>query len=422
MSGTALPADNMRTQPLNRSSAPVEESEPEHAILFRVRPMLQFRRITTQKRFIPQIDGLRFVAIASVVLFHVYAALERGAVPAPIPFNTDLAKRGVELFFAISGFILGVPFASHYLLNAPKVKLKAYYLRRLTRLEPPYFLSLLACAAMQAVVSHRSLSDMAPHLLASFCYLHNLIFGAFPGAVNGVAWSLEIEVQFYLLVPLLALLFTISSARVRRGVILLVMLLAGLFSNPLYRTLHLHASILYYVAFFLAGFLVCDLYITRGAWKQSLLWDAIALALWPTVWQMGRNFGHVALPFIIVLLYLAAFRGKLCSWVFSNHVITNIGGMCYSIYLFHFLIIYGVKHLTASLHLGDNFWVYYALQSALIIPAVLLFCGTFFLLIERPCMDREWPAKLWAKVRASALPVSHKTVASATVENAGESL
>ena len=71
--------------------------------------MLHLRRITTQQRFIPQIDGLRFVAIASVVFFHIYAALERGALPQPILLDTDLPKRGVELFFAISGFILGVP-------------------------------------------------------------------------------------------------------------------------------------------------------------------------------------------------------------------------------------------------------------------------------------------------------------------------
>jgi len=85
------------------------------------REMLQFRRITTQKRFIPQIDGLRFVALASVVFFHIYAALEIGAIPQPIPFNTDPAKRGVELFYGISGFILGVPFASRYLLQAPRL-------------------------------------------------------------------------------------------------------------------------------------------------------------------------------------------------------------------------------------------------------------------------------------------------------------
>jgi peptidoglycan/LPS O-acetylase OafA/YrhL len=362
--------------------------------------MLQFRRITTQNRFVPQIDGLRFVAIASVVFFHIYAALERGAIPTPIPFNTDLAKRGVELFFAISGFILGVPFASRYLLNTPQIKLKQYFLRRLTRLEPPYFLSLFAWAAMQGLIAHRPLADMAPHLLASSFYMHNLVFGAFPGAVNGVAWSLEVEVQFYILVPLLALLFAIRPAPLRRSLTLIIMLIAGLLSNPLYRSLHLHASIAYYLAFFLAGFLVCDFYITDKNWKPAVFWDALALCLWPTVWYMGRNLGHVALPFVIVLLYLAAFRGRLFPALFSNQFVTNIGGMCYSIYLFHFIIIYGVKHITTPLHIGQPFWLYYGLQSAFIVPAVLLFCGAFFLLIERPCMDREWPAKLWRGVQS----------------------
>jgi peptidoglycan/LPS O-acetylase OafA/YrhL len=365
--------------------------------------MLQFQRITTQKRFIPQIDGLRFVAIGSVVVFHIYAALERGAIPLPLEFNTDLAKRGVELFFAISGFILGVPFASHHLLNAAKVKLRPYFLRRLTRLEPPYFLSLFAWAAMQWVTAHRPLSDMAPHLLASFVYMHNLIFGGFPGAVNGVAWSLEVEVQFYVLVPLLSLLFAIGDARIRRGVILGVMAIAGVISNPLYHSLHFHYSIAYYLAFFLAGFLVCDLYLSNKDWKPSFVWDVLALCLWPLVWYLGRNIGHVVLPFVIVVLYLAAFRGRACSAIFSNRIITDIGGMCYSIYLFHFLVIYGVKHITAYWHIGHNFWLYFALQFALIVPPVLIFCGAFFLLIERPCMDRDWPRKLWRRWQATML-------------------
>ena len=47
------------------------------------------------------------------------------------------------------------------------------------------------------------------------------------------------------------------------------MLLAGILSIPLYRSTHLHYSILYYCAFFLAGFLLCDLYITRGEWRAD---------------------------------------------------------------------------------------------------------------------------------------------------------
>lgn len=368
--------------------------------------MLQFRRITTQKRFIPQIDGLRFVAIGSVVLFHLYSVLERGAIPEPVPLNTDLAKRGVELFFAISGFILGVPFASRYLLGAPRVNLKQYFLRRLTRLEPPYFISLFVCAALQLVWSHRPARDIAPHLLASFVYLHNMIYGAFSGAVNTVAWSLEVEVQFYILVPLLTILFAVSDWRVRRAIILVLMLVAGLLSNPLYPTLHLHASIAYYLAFFLAGFLVCDLYLTRDEWKPSFVWDTFAVCGWPLVWILPRNFGHVALPFVIVLLYLAAFRGRIFPAIFSNRAITNIGGMCYSIYLFHSMILFAVKHFTWPLHVGQNFWVYFVLQGALGIPAVLLICGAFFLMIERPCMDREWPRKVWKFAQAQFAPAA----------------
>src|SRR6266851_5780609 len=197
--------------------------------------MLNFRRVTTQTRFIPQIDGLRFVAIASVVLLHLYASLNHdGAVqnPAFNPANVGmLSKRGVALFFAISGFILGVPFASAYLRGAAKVNLKQYFLRRLTRLEPPYILSLLIWAGILFAVAHQSSQEILPHLLASMAYLHNLIYNG-DSTINVVAWSLEVEVQFYVLVPLLAGIFAIADTRLRRGAIVVLMLASAIPSSP----------------------------------------------------------------------------------------------------------------------------------------------------------------------------------------------
>jgi hypothetical protein len=131
-------------------------------MLFSSTGMLQFRGITTQKRFIP------------------HAALEIGAIPQPIPFNTDLAKRGVELFLRHQRLHPRCPVCFRYLLHAPKISLKQYFLRRLTRLEPPYLLSFIVWAAVQFVVAYRSFSNMAPHLAASSVYLHNLIFGGGP--------------------------------------------------------------------------------------------------------------------------------------------------------------------------------------------------------------------------------------------------
>ena len=69
--------------------------------------------------------------------------------------------------------------------------------------------------------------------------------------------------------------------------------------------------------------------------------------------------------------------------------------MCYSIYLFHTLVIGVMRHITGSLHIRENFWLYLGLQTIFTVPAVLILCGAFFLLVERPCMDRLWPQKLW---------------------------
>lgn len=106
---------------------------------------------------------------------------------------------------------------------------------------------------------------------------------------------------------------------------------------------------------------------------------------------------------MIVVLYLAAFRGRVCSAIYSHPLLTNIGGMCYSIYLLHFPLIYAVKHFTAYWHIGSNFWVFFALQACLVLPVVMFFSGAFFLLIERPCMDREWPKRLWQRARTLLL-------------------
>jgi peptidoglycan/LPS O-acetylase OafA/YrhL len=359
--------------------------------------MLSFRRITTQKEYIPQIDGLRFVAIISVILFHLHSLVQYNGIIHQGPFDADqirvITKRGVELFFAISGFILGIPFASHYLRRGPKVNLRRYFIRRVTRLEPPYVINMLLVAGFLAIVMHQKVRELLPHLLASVLYLHNIIYRS-DSTINGVAWSLEVEIQFYLLVPLLSFLFAIRTPGVRRGVVMGLMLVWSVLTIWLAGT-PFQSSIVYYLPFFLAGFVLCDLYLTRKEWKKSLFYDVVALCGWSLAWFLGSTTGHVLFPFTIIALYLAAFRGPLCSAFFSNRVITDIGGMCYSLYLFHYLIISALIRKTKIFHLGHNFWVYLLVQAIFIVPIVLIVCSSYYLLIERPCMDRNWPNKLW---------------------------
>ncbi|HEY4780476.1 MAG TPA: acyltransferase family protein, partial [Chthoniobacterales bacterium] len=117
-------------------------------------------RETSSGRFIPEMDGLRFAAIGMVILFHLNAYLTaKSPFYSTAPPDSDwLAQtalvgfRGVELFFVISGFILGLPFAAHYLKGAAPVNLRKYYLRRLTRLEPPYIVALLVLLVLNAAI------------------------------------------------------------------------------------------------------------------------------------------------------------------------------------------------------------------------------------------------------------------------------
>ena len=100
-----------------------------------------FQRKTASNNFIPEIDGLRFLAIITVVLYHLNTSFSKeiglGLPDALIEMggsksNFSLAwwwvrlDLGVKVFFAISGFVLALPFLKYYLgITDRKVQLKA---------------------------------------------------------------------------------------------------------------------------------------------------------------------------------------------------------------------------------------------------------------------------------------------------------
>ena len=345
---------------------------------------MKLTRITSGGKFIPEIDGLRFVAIASVVAFHIHQYLVDRAGIASLGISGTFfhnGQRGVPLFFVISGFILGRPFAAHYLCGAPAPKLKAYYLRRLTRLEPPYIAALLVVFfGLAAVSGNRGIA----HLLASLAYSHSLIYG-YPNPFLGLTWSLEIEVQFYLLIPLIALLFTLPRAP-RRWTLFACMFLGAF--NLMAMPARIHFSILGWFQCFAAGLLMADLF-TDGELSPHWGFDALSVILWPCVFLMPDRLAWVILPSASLALYVAAFRSILFRKFFSLPAVTIIGGMCYSIYLVHFPAI----SLAGRLVHGP------VMIAAASLAAVAIASLIFFLLIERPCMDKFWPVKVAQLIR-----------------------
>ena len=267
-------------------------------------------------------DGLRFAAIAMVALFHLNGYLTAKSAPYTLASPksdwlyqaASVGFHGVELFFVISGFILGLPFAAPSKSASP-VSLRKYYLRRLTRLEPPYLVTLIGLFVLALLVKGKPVASFYSHFAANFFYLHSLIYGTFSPAL-GVAWSLEIEVQFYVLGPLLTLVFAIPGRRLRR-----VCLLAAIVGTLLAQSLllpgspRLSLSVLAYLQFFLMGFLLADIFVVdwNEAPRQHFGWDLVALAGWPLLLPFCSltfsctGFSRPGCCFSIALPFAAAF-------------------------------------------------------------------------------------------------------------------
>ncbi|HET7233534.1 MAG TPA: acyltransferase [Longimicrobium sp.] len=389
----------------------------------------RLRRKTTSARFIPEVDGLRLVAIALVVLFHVgvYVAVRQGFAPSA-PAHSWLGriavqgKHGVQLFFILSGFILGVPFAAHRLAGGTKVDLRRYFLRRVTRLEPPYLLAMLGLAALLVMTGRYPAGTVLPHLAASLGYVHNLVYGR-ESLVNSVAWSLEVEIQFYLLAPLLAAaLFRIRSPALRRSII--VALAAAMAALQLTAVRGWTPNLLQALQYFLAGYLLADLYVTD--WARSPAggrgWDVAWFAGWPLLlWSLEAPYAVAvfAFPAVAAMVVAASLRGKVGRWVLSRPWVTVPGGMCYSIYLLHYPVISAVERAAAGvIPMPSTVPAALLLHLALNAVPIALVCGAFYVLVERPCMDPRWPERAWRWMSAW---FSRRTPAEVPARVAGQS-
>jgi peptidoglycan/LPS O-acetylase OafA/YrhL len=373
----------------------------------------RFRRITSSDAFIPEIDGLRFFAIVPVMMLHVYKHYQR-FFPDRLdeivnhPFDTFLSfgGLGVEVFFFISGCILGMPFASHALLDTRKVNIKRYFIRRLTRLEPPFIICILGIYFVHLYIMKGGFDGFTfPHLMATLTYTHDFIYGAW-SPINPVTWSLEAEVQFYILAPLLASLFFIRKKLQRRLIfagIIIVWTTLRAYTYAVFQTYHLANSALYFICLFLVGFLFADcLLLDLKKIRKNYYWDAVCLlsmcGIYLFAWTYNQPVKYLLFLASIFLFFVSVFKSVFWNRFFTSKLITTIGGMCYSLYLLHYPLIVFLLPYTLKIQLFADIRWNLLVQMILLIPLIIVLVSLFFLTIERPCMRKDWPKQLYSKI------------------------
>jgi peptidoglycan/LPS O-acetylase OafA/YrhL len=373
----------------------------------------RLRRVTSGGRFIPEIDGLRFIAIMSVVTGHiaVYTCVKLGELT-----RTDLSHSfwtannfasGVELFFAISGFVIALPFLRSWSANTPTPSLKDYFLRRLTRLEPPFILAMTLILFAHLLGRQVSARELLPHWLATIAYLHGPIYHE-KSTISFITWSLELEIQFYIFAPVLFWLGAKLRPFARRALWISLMLGSLCFSE---KYPNLWAYLPAYLSFFLSGVLAADLAIDASFWRdlpKSAIWNLIAVGgllcvFGPTepLWSLS---GRAIVTLGGLLSLLSAFRARSFSTLLSSRWITAIGGMCYSIYLLHETLVYALGKITVHAYVGNQLTANVLIQFVLLAVPIFVVSALFFTWIERPCMYKDWPRQLWLRGSESIKP------------------
>ena len=373
---------------------------------------------TTSGQIMPGIDGLRALAVAWVVIFHIYGF---GADSPDIVFfgwlriNPWLSTGhlGVPLFFALSGFLLMVPWAKNYHNGLPPPQLRSYFQRRFYRIAPAYYVQLFFVFAVFAPLALSTWHAFSPlgifNVFTHLTFTHYLFPMTSAGlGINGALWTLTVEVCFYVALPFAAryfvggnavraLLLSLLIAEVWKylsfhelydALVWMVTTIVPTMASYRYEPIVMKAFLAnqfpsqlfnFTVGMYLAGIY----YQVSPDWKRRLqgafgMWAIIFLlaTLLFQAWLITKidvwGTGSLYIWFIPVsvvcagLVFLSSFSNTFSEKILGANPVRLLGVISYSVYLWHFPIIYFAK----------NYWVPAGLTGVSKFYYLMLLCIT----------------------------------------------
>lgn len=265
-----------------------------------------------------QIDVLRGIAALAVVVCHYSMYCQRYF--HDFPFNFEIGRYGVQLFFVISGFFI-------FLTVERCASTKEFIMLRFSRLYPAYWLTLTLILIVDLL---HSKTIWLSGYLVNATMLQSFI--GFP-SIDDVYWTLGVEMSFYFL---MAFLLATRAIKYPIAVSLVWLLVSGLWflihGKPMDAPskIEVVARILTYAPFFISGMMFYLIKKSDGKMNLPAI-IVIFLSLMVTWWTSGDVLGIVAI--VAFSLMAAALFGKLSLLV--SPVTLWLGSISYSLYLVH---------------------------------------------------------------------------------------
>jgi peptidoglycan/LPS O-acetylase OafA/YrhL len=298
----------------------------------------------------PALDGLRGIAIALVVAFHAFGWPRGGTL-------------GVDLFFVLSGFLITSLLLEEHGTTG-RIDVRSFYVRRARRLLPA--LAVLLASFLLVGIMAAAAGSFQPRIFvgigAAVTYSSNIVVAASPSAVPaGLVhlWSLAAEEQFYLAWPLvLVLLLRVGSVRlVIKALVALTALavvyrvqlvMRGASIGRVYYAPDTHADSLLigclFACWFVRGGPAQAILLSRARTRSTVggaalcLVIATALLFTQMPWRTAYELLIIPTGFALaagILIASAVTGGSLLAQALSVRPLVALGGISYSLYLWH---------------------------------------------------------------------------------------
>ncbi len=320
---------------------------------------------------IETIDGLRALAALSVCLYHVSGFFKADLFLRSLTTPASYGSIGVQIFFVISGFV--IPYALLRSKYTP-ARFGRFLVKRVTRLDPPYFATIILVLGYYTAASRTSLHEGPPFVISwAQVAAHVGYVNAFVGLpwLMDSFWTLAIEFQYYVLI---GLLFPLVARRGWPTTILLTTLCC-LMSWLLPWNQHLP----HHLPLFAMGITIFRrLSVGISATETAV---SLGIATIGGVVLLGLPGTVSGIATALALLFLR----------YSNRILAFLGDISYSLYLIHPLVA-GIVVLQGRKFLGQGRAAELFLLTASFSFCIL--CGfLLYVSVER------WSRRLSARIR-----------------------
>jgi peptidoglycan/LPS O-acetylase OafA/YrhL len=332
------------------------------------------------------IDGLRAIAVLSVLFFHLD------------PIYLKAGYLGVDIFFVISGYLITRIVYTE--LVEGRFSYINFYVRRSKRILPPmYFMTILVLIGGYIILLPYDFFKTSISIVGAIAFVSNLQFALRTGDYFSAdssewpmlhTWSLSVEEQYYFILPLVVIFF-LRVLRINLVAVLIVIAVASFVLADYMSAQNSLASYSYYIlptrmGELLVGSVVAILH-AKGSFEKirSEAFTAFAvLIMAATLLFFDKQLvfpGFSALLVCIPVAMIIHSEGTRVNKVLANGALVWIGLLSYSLYLFHWPVLAFARY---SLNTNDGYFHLPPVAQVVSLAIIAVLSIASFYLVERP--------------------------------------